>query len=303
MKNYEIVHDFKKFLHQTVGAKEKTRRQYIRYVQKFLKEKFNNVSEVELSKLRPIDMIQFMMNQKRCYKIPTLKAMTTALRSFLRFLQMKGLCEERLVNAVPAIANWKLSHIPKYLTKEQLEMLLSSFNRAKADGLRGYAIALCLARLGLRRSEVANLTLDDIEWRSGVIQISEGKDRRVNELPWPKDVGESIVAYLRNGRPQTLERRIFVRHRQPLGAGLNGSAIGAIIRRGFQRAGLKVSSNGTHILRHTAATHMIQNGVSIKEVADILRHKSIDTTVIYAKVNIPMLYEVALPWPDSGVVS
>ncbi len=178
MKNYEIINDFEKFLQQTVGAKETTRHQYIRYVQKFLKDRFNNVSETELSKLRPIDMIQFMMNQKRCYKIPYLKVMTTALRSFLRFLQMKGLCEERLLNAVPSVANWKLSQIPKYITKEQLEILLSSFNRAKADGLRGYAIALCLSRLGLRRSEVANLTLDDIGWRSGVVRISEGKDRR-----------------------------------------------------------------------------------------------------------------------------
>ncbi len=178
MKNYEIINDFEKFLQQTVDAKETTRHQYIRYVQKFLKDRFNNVSETELSKLRPIDMIQFMMNQKRCYKIPYLKVMTTALRSFLRFLQMKGLCEERLLNAVPSVANWKLSQIPKYITKEQLEILLSSFNRAKADGLRGYAIALCLSRLGLRRSEVANLTLDDIGWRSGVVRISEGKDRR-----------------------------------------------------------------------------------------------------------------------------
>ena len=178
MKNYEIINDFEKFLQQTIGAKGTTRHQYIRYVQKFLKDRFNNVSETELSKLRPIDMIQFMMNQKRCYKIPYLKVMTTALRSFLRFLQMKGLCEERLLNAVPSVANWKLSQIPKYITKEQLEILLSSFNRAKADGLRGYAIALCLSRLGLRRSEVANLTLDDIGWRSGVVRISEGKDRR-----------------------------------------------------------------------------------------------------------------------------
>jgi len=178
MKNYEIINDFKKFLQQTIGAKGTTRHQYIRYVQKFLKDRFNNVSETELSKLRPIDMIQFMMNQKRCYKIPYLKVMTTALRSFLRFLQMKGLCEERLLNAVPSVANWKLSQIPKYITKEQLEILLSSFNRAKADGLRGYAIALCLSRLGLRRSEVANLILDDIGWRSGVVRISEGKDRR-----------------------------------------------------------------------------------------------------------------------------
>jgi len=281
-------------------VKETTKNKYTRYVQRFLRERFANFSEEQLSDLIPIDVIQFMMNQKRIYNTPTLKAMKKALRSFFRFLAMKGLCDERLVSAVPAIADWKLSHIPKYLTREQLEALLSSFDREKTDGLRGYAIALCLARLGLRRSEVANLKLDDIEWHSGVIRISEGKGRQTNELPLPKDVGEAIVVYLQSGRPTTSERRIFVRHRRPLGAVLSGDAIGAIIRRGFKRAGLELPSYGALVLRHTVATHMIQQGVSIKEIADFLRHKSIDTTVIYTKVNIPMLAEVALPWPDNG---
>lgn len=302
MESYEIMCDFEQFLLQVAGVKETTKHQYLGYVQTFLLERFNHVSEHELSKLTPIDIIQFIMNQKKHYRVPYLKAMTTALRCFFRFLAMKGLCDERLVDAVPAVAAWKLSHIPKYITKEQLEILLSSFNRKRADGLRGYAIAICLSRLGLRRSEVAHLSLDNIKWRSGVVRICDGKDRQANELPLPKDVGEAIVAYLRSGRPKTTERRIFVRHRRPMGVALNGSAIGAIIRRGFKRTGLKVPSCGPHILRHTVATHMIQQGVSIKEIADILRHKSIDTTVIYTKVDIPMLCEVALPWPDSGSV-
>ena len=300
MKRHKIVHDFERFLLHISGAKETTKRQYSRYVQTFLHERFVHFSEKQLKELTPVDVIQFMMNQKSVYNIPTLKAMVVALRSFFRFLSMKGLCDDRLISAVPAIANWKLSHIPKYLTKKQLDALLSSFDQNKADGLRGYAIALCLSRLGLRRSEVADLTLDAIEWHSGVVRLSEGKDRRTNELPLPKDVGEAIVAYLQSGRPPTSERRIFVRHRRPLGAALSGSAIGAIIQRGFIRTGLELPSYGAHVLRHTVATHMIQQGVSIKEVADILRHKSIDTTVVYTKVDIPMLAEVALPWPDSG---
>lgn len=300
MDYHDIVHDYESFLLQVSGAKETTKHQYSGYLQTFLRHRFVHFSKKKLSELTPIDVIKFMMKQKKTNNIPTLKAMTTALRSFFRFLVIKGLCDDRLVSAVPAIADWKLSHIPKYLTKEQLESLLSSFDRKKVDGLRGYAIALCLSRLGLRRSEVANLRLDDIEWRSGVIRLSAGKNRRTNELPLPKDVGEAIVTYLRSGRPPTSERRIFVSHRHPSGAALGGSAIGAIIRRGFKRTGLELPSYGSHVLRHTIATHMIQQGVSIKEIADILRHKSIDTTVIYTKVNIPMLAEVALPWPDSG---
>ena len=114
---------------------------------------------------------------------------------------MRGLCDERLGRAVPAIAGWKLSHIPKYLTREQLDALLSSFNREKPKGLRDYAVTLCLARLGLRRSEAAKLTLDDIDWHSGIVRIPEGKVRQASELPLPKDVGEAIVAYLQSGRP------------------------------------------------------------------------------------------------------
>lgn len=120
----------------------------------------------------------------------------------------------------------------------------------------------------------------------------------------PVDVGEAIVAYLKKSRPATPERRVFVRHGHPLGTAVTGSAVGAVIRRSFKRAGRQLPLYGSHILRHTVATHMIQQGVSIKEIADILRHKSIDTTVIYTKVDIPMLSEVALPWPiDSGRVS
>ena len=298
MEGNQIMRDFEWFLLHVAGTKKSTKHQYLHYVKTFLVERFEHVSEKAISKLTPVDIIHFMMNKKKHYEVPYLKAMTTALRSFFRFLALKGLCDEKLASAVPAVAGWKLSNIPKYLTKDQLAILLSSFNQNRADGLRGYAIVLCMSRLGLRRSEVANLTIDDIKWRSGIIRISGGKDRQENELPLPKDVGEAIVAYLQCGRPQTSERNIFVRHRRPVGAALNGSAIGAIIRRGFQRTGLKVPSCGSHILRHTVATHMIQQGVSIKEIADILRHKSIDTTVIYTKVDIPMLSEVALPWPD-----
>lgn len=304
MDHYAIVDDFGKFLLQVSGVKEKTKHQYSRYVQNFLYEKFDHFSENQLAELGPVDVIEYMMNQKKIHNIPTLKAMTNALRSFFKFLVFRGVCEDRVACAVPAIADWKLAHIPQYLTQDQLKIFLSSFDRNKTNGLRGYAIALCLSRLGLRRNEVANLMLDDIDWHSGIIRLSAGKSRRTDELPLPVDVGEAIVAYLKNGRPATPERRVFVRHCHPLGTAVTGSAIGAVIRRAFKRAGLQLPSYGSHILRHTVATHMIQQGVSIKEIADILRHKSIDTTVIYTKVDIPMLSEVALPWPvDSGRVS
>lgn len=295
-----IIIEYEKHLRRTIGVAESTRCRYSRYVQHFLRETGTDVFQDKLSYLQPSELIQYVIKQREHHPLPVLKSMITALRSFLRFLQMKGLCEARLVNAVPSFPVWKLSGVPNYLTKEQLRKFLASFDRKSPTGRRDYAIALCLARLGLRRKEVACLTLDDIDWRAGTLRITSSKSRRFSSLPLPEDVGKAIVSYLRNGRPPSEERWVFVCHHHRVGAPLQSAAIGNIIRRRFKRTGMEVSSRGTHILRHTVASHMVQKGVTIKEVADILRHRSLDTTVIYAKVNLPMLVEVALPWPEEG---
>lgn len=182
--------------------------------------------------------------------MPVLKSLITALKSFLRFLQIRGLCGPRLVRAVPSIAAWKLSMIPGYLTKEQLDRFLASFDYKSPTGCRDYAIALCLARLGLRKKEVTLLTLDDIDWRSANICITASKSRRFSSFPLPEDVGKAIVDYLRSGRPSTEKCHVFVCHHLRIGEPLNSSAVGAIVRRRFERAGMNVPSRGAHILRH-----------------------------------------------------
>lgn len=303
MQGKELVSEYGKHLQQAIGVSESTRHQYLHYVQRFLSETFTDVIPDKLINLQPSELIQYVIKQREHHNVPVLKSMLTALRSFLRYLQMKGLCGARLVNAVPSLPAWKLSRIPNYLTKEQLDKFLASFDRKSPTGRRDYAIALCLARLGLRRKEVAHLTLDDIDWRSGILRITTSKSRRFSSLPLPEDVGKAIVDYLRKGRPPTEERHLFVCHRHRIGRPLQSAAIGNIIRRRFKRTGMRVPSGGTHILRHTVATHMVQQGVSIKEVADFLRHRSLDTTVIYTKVNLPMLLEVALPWPKEGEIT
>jgi len=300
MSQKGIINEYDKHLRQTIGVAESTRCQYTRYVLHFLSETGTDVFQDKLSHLQPSQLIQYVIKQREHHPLSVLKSMIIALRSFLRFLQMKGLCEARLVNAVPSFPAWKLSGVPNYLTKEQLRKFLASFDRKSPTGRRDYAIALCLARLGLRRKEVACLTLDDIDWRAGTLRITSSKSRRFSSLPLPEDVGKAIVSYLCNGRPPTEERQVFVCHHYCVGAPLQSAAIATIIRRQFNRTGMEVSSRGTHILRHTVASHMVQQGVTIKEVADLLRHRSLDTTVIYAKVNLPMLVEVALPWPEEG---
>lgn len=294
MQVKEIISEYNNYLQQTVGVTKSTRYQYLRYVLHFLSEASKDVFGDKLGNLQPSELTQYVIKQREYHNAPVLKSMATTLRSFFRFLQMKGLCEARLVNAVLSIPAWKLSRIPSYLTKEQLDKFLASFDHKSPTGRHDYAIALCLARLGLRRKEVTQLTLDDIDWRSGILHITTSKSRRFSSLPLPEDVGKAIVDYLRNGRPSTEERHVFVCHRHRIGAPLKSTAIGIIIRRRFKRTSIKVPSRGTHILRHTVATHMVRQGVSIKEVADFLRHRSLDTTVIYTKINLPMLVEVAL---------
>lgn len=303
MQVKELINEYGQHLRQARGVSQSTRHQYIHYVQHFLSETFTDIFPDRLRHLQPSELIQYVIKQKEHHHEPVLKSMLTALRSFLRYLEMKGLCEARLVNAVPSLPAWKLSRIPSYLTKEQLRKFLASFDRKTPTGRRDYAIALCLARLGLRAKEVTHLALDDIDWRSGTLRITSSKSRRFSSLPLPKDVGKAIVSYLRNGRPLTEERYLFVCHRLRTGQPLQSDVIRNIIRRRFKHTGMKVPSGGTHILRHTVATHMVQQGVSIKEVADFLRHRSLDTTTTYTKVNLPMLHEVALPWPKEKEIT
>ena len=162
---------------------------------------------------------------------------------------------------------------------------------------RDYAIALCLSGLGLRASEVARLTLDDVDWRAATIGIAPSKGRRGDCLPLPAYIAKALVDYLRHGRPETRARFIFVHHRAPLGRGGSASLVRSAVRLAYARVGLDARFTGTHVLRHTAATRILRNGGSMKEVADVLRHRSLDTSAIYAKVDLPMLADVALPWP------
>lgn len=298
MRIEQMVSEFDRHLDHVVGASPRTRWHYLHYVRQFLHGVTPNDARYDPSRLKPGDIIRFIVREKDQRKIASLKGLLTALRSFFRFLRMRGWAGPELAVAVPAVPDWKLASLPRYLTKDQLRKLLAAFDRTTANGRRDYAVTLCLARLGLRSQEVARLTLEDIDWRAGTLRITAGKTRRVDTFPLPRAVGRAIVAYLRNGRPPTRERRLFVCHHLAIGAPLGSTVVGAIVSRGCKRAGL--TARGAHILRHTVATHLIQRGQSIKAVADFLRHRSIDTAGIYAKVNLPMLREAALPWPKEA---
>ena len=287
---------FERHLRTVRGATPQTRLEYTRYVREYLEG--HHGETVDVTRLQAADLIDFVVERAARCAAGTAKLVATSLRSFLRFLQMKGLCDTRLVAAIPTVANWKLARLPKTLTDEQLRALLDAFDRRSATGCRDYAIALCLSHLGLRAGEVARLTLDDIDWRAGTLRIVEGKARRDGILPLPVRIGQAIVTYLRRGRPSTAQRWVFVRHRVAAGRPLSSSAVCSAIRRAFERSRAEgVRSKGAHALRHTAATRMLRAGASLKDLADVLRHRSLDTTAIYTKVDLPRLAAVALPWP------
>jgi site-specific recombinase XerD len=292
-----VVEDFGQHLSEVCGITAGTIVNYKLHVRPFLLARFGS-GPIELGSIKASDLIGFISQAAKRPLRWWARATTTALRSFFRFLQLKGICNPTLVDAVPTVPVWALANLPKALTEEQLATFLRSFKRSTASGLRDYAIVVCLVDLGLRAGEAATLSLDDIDWRAGTIQIMNAKGRRSGIMPLPTRPGRAIANYLQKGRPRTEARQVFVRHRPPVGAPIRPQIIGAMIRRSFERAYLNVSPKSSHVLRHTAATLMIQKGASIKEIADVLRHRRISTTAIYSKVNLPMLSAVAMPWPE-----
>lgn len=183
------------------------------------------------------------------------------------------------------------------LSEAELDAFLKAFDRADPVGLRDYAIARCLLDLGLRGHEVTYLTLDSVNWRSATLTISSTKSKRVQQLPLPVSTGEAIAQYLRQGRPQTVSRALFVRHRAPSDKPLGVPAIRNSMNRAFVRCGLRDRFCNTHVLRRTMATRLQRSGASVKEIADLLRHQSLDTASTYARVDLEGLRGVALPWP------
>jgi len=292
-----LVSDFERHLLTAHGVTRRTCILYSGYVRDFLQTTFGK-QRVEPSHLQPPHLISFITEKASRYKPKTSKLVATSLRNFLRFLQVNGDCDERLFYAVPAVHYWRQSNLPRSLSKEQVGQLLSSFDRSTARGCRNYAMVRLLTDLALRAEEVSALRLEDIDWRKGILQLSKNKTRRIDLLPLPAAVGQAIVEYLSTGRPSTKSRQVFVRHVSPVGEPLSSGAVRAVVRRASHRAEIGTAGCGTHILRHTTATRMINNGASLKEIADLLRHRDIDTTAIYAKVNLSVLSQVVMPWPE-----
>jgi len=294
-----IENDYDRYLSEERGLSVSTRVNYRFFIQRFLAfHQYGNDSAF-FAALNADNVIQFIHNQAEHLTPKRAGLMVTALRSFLRYLRHRGYITKDLAACVPAIPNWQFSTLPKFLQPGQVQQVLSQCDRRTAQGRRDYAILLLLARLGLRACEIVSMTLDDIHWQVGEISI-HGKGNRSALLPLPPDVGEAVAAYLEIDRPTCSTRSVFIRMKAPRRGFANSEAISTIVARTLKRAGIDSPHTGAHLFRHTLATEMLRQGSALTDIALLLRHSSINTTVLYAKVDLTALQTLAQPWPGGA---
>jgi integrase/recombinase XerD len=285
------------YLRKERGLTENSLHVYLPFIHDFLAEQVEKIGcatpeTLDASTVRDF-LLEHVCNRSSEYS----RLLATSLRSFLRFLYLRGETAIDLSLSVPSVRRWRQSGIHTFLSPEEVERVLSATDRSTPRGCRDYAILLLLARLGLRAGEVVLLELSDILWRTGEIVV-HGKGRLRDQLPLLSDIGEALAHYLFQDRGTSPSRRVFLRMLAPR-IGLAGpGAIGHIVRQALARAGLRSPSHSAaHLFRHSLATRMIRHGASIAEISEVLRHRSQSSTEIYAKVDFETLREVARPWP------
>jgi site-specific recombinase XerD len=245
-----------------------------------------------------MDLVRFVSFRARTLSPMSVRVLSDSVRSFLRFLQFEGHCPNGLDLAVPTLHSWNQAKLPTVIDAAKLRQFLGSYDRSTSIGCRDYAMALCMTELGLRVSEVAQLSLDDLDWHHNILTLPQTKQRREHKLPLSKRLAQAISGYLRHGRPSSNHREVFLRHRTPVGSPLHTVGIRWAIRKGYDKVGIQAT--GTHLLRRTFATKLHQRGANPKLIADFLGHKDIGTAAVYARVNLKQLRLLALPWPKGS---
>lgn len=235
--------------------------------------------------------------ERRSKQTPgSVSLLVSIIRSYIRFAIGQGECPPALLHAIPPVRRYRPSTLPRYVDAATIETIIAACGSSRPVEVRDKAIILLLARLGLRAGDVRDLRLDDIDWRAGYLKVS-GKGRRSDRLPLPQDVGDAILAYLASARPRVAEQHLFLRSLAPFTPFRSASEIAGIVARVLDRGGFEGLPTGSHVFRHSLATNMLRAGASLESVGTMLRHRTPDTTAIYAKVDLPMLTEIAQPWP------
>ncbi len=294
----DILSRYEEHLRSERGLVTATVLNYLPYIRRFLVERFRE-GPFLFGQVSPSDISNFVLRHGPSMSVGRAQLMTTAFRSFFRYLFQKGELQANLAAAVPTVADWRLSTVPKYLAPEEVKRVLEACNHRTASGRRDYAILLLLARLGLRAGEVVALQLEDIKWRAGEILV-RGKGLFHDRMPLPSDVGKALASYLRRDRPACQTRRVFVCMKAPRRGFANPSTLTTIVRRALTRADLHPTFKGAHLLRFSLATSMLRSGATMGEIGEVLRHRIPNTTEIYAKVDFDGLRSLAHPWPIGG---
>jgi site-specific recombinase XerD len=289
-----VENNFAQYLQQERGLSQATIDNYLPTIRRFLTECFRK-RKIIFKKLHARDISKFVLRYAHTMSPGRAKTMVNALRSFFRFLHQRGEIAIDLAAAVPTVARWQFSEIPKFLQPEQVKHILESWDRSTGTGKRNYAILLLMSRLGLRAGEIVHMELDDILWETGEL-IVKGKSSRDEKLPLPHDVGRAIATYLRDIRPPCSSRRLFIRMVAPLRGFSSSVTVCTIVRDSLARAGINTEFKGAHLFRHTLATNMLRGGANIAEIGEILRHQDPNATEIYTKVDFESLRAIAQPW-------
>jgi site-specific recombinase XerD len=268
-----------------------------RYVRAFLAGVFGD-GPIDLRGLASADGILYIVSLAGRCRPSTVSNARAALRAFFCFLRVQSVRDDHLEDALPpAASKRRLVGLPRHIEAAQLERLLSSLDASTPTAKRDRAMILCVARLGLRSSEVIRICLDDIDWRAAVLHVRSRKTGHGASLPLPPDVGAAIVDYLQHGRPRTGSRHVFVLHHLRVGDPASPHTLYDAVSTALETAGIQAPTRGPNLLRHTLATRLVRSGASLSEIADLLGHRCLSTTQIYAKLDLPSLREVAQPWP------
>jgi len=287
-----LVTAFRDWFRTHRGATQPTLRLYSRGASELVHGLGDDVSQ-----WRPQIVRKFLLDRASRCGAGTTQKLITSLRAFLRYLSFRGEARDDLDLAVPAIAHWRLAALPRCLSAAELDHIIAACEGSAPTRLRDRAIVLLLARLGLRAGDVAQLRFADIDWRNGTFRVM-GKGRYQVRLPLPQDVGDALLRYL-ECRPRVNHTdRIFLRAIAPFKPFVSGDGVSSVVTRALQRAGIEAPARGAHLLRHTAATEMLRHGVPLDQIGLVLRHRSIDMTAYYAKVDVALLRQIAQPWSE-----
>lgn len=288
-----LLSEFHDWMRQQRGTCHASLRNYSYSIRDLLKTVGDDPGRFDAQRLR-----RFVLERCQHSGPGAKKSCITGVRMFLRFLIAEGQCPPGLDGCIPTMAHWRLSTLPQYLQPGDVERVIESCDLATSVGRRDRAILLLLARMGLRAGDVARLRLEDIDWEQAWIQVS-GKGRRQTRLPLTQEVGDALVRYLCESRPSSVSNALFVRHRAPFHPFRTHSAVSMVVTRAMNQAGVACPSRGAaHLFRHSAATSMLRHGTSLQDIGVILRHRLVQTTAIYAKVDVAALGTIAQPWPE-----